>query len=90
MLETIREYALERLAEAGEVTETRRRHAEYFLALAEAISAEGGEWEHWDERTRTEYANLREVLGWCRTAGSGGAPKVWFLRSCAESHAPWT
>jgi tetratricopeptide (TPR) repeat protein len=74
MLETIREYALERLREAGEETETRRRHAAYFVALAEAISAEGGEWEYSDERTRIEYANLREVLGWCRTAGSGGAP----------------
>jgi tetratricopeptide (TPR) repeat protein len=56
------------------MTETRRRHAEYFVALAEAISAEGGEWEHWDERTRTEYANLRDVLGWCRTGGLDGAP----------------
>jgi predicted ATPase/transcriptional regulator with XRE-family HTH domain len=74
MLETLREYALERLAEVEEATETRRRHAEYFVALAEAISAEGGEWEYWDERTRIEYANLRDVLGWCRTAGPGGAP----------------
>ncbi len=76
MLETLRAYALERLAEAGEATETRRRHAEYFVALAETINAEGGEWEYWDERTRTEYANLREVLDWCRTAGSNGAPAV--------------
>jgi tetratricopeptide (TPR) repeat protein len=74
MLETLREYALERLRAAGEEAEMRRRHAEYFVALAEAISAGGGEYEHSDERTRTEYANLREVLGWCRTAGSGGAP----------------
>jgi tetratricopeptide (TPR) repeat protein len=76
LLETLREYALERLAEAGESTETRRRHAEYFVALAEAISAEGGEYEYWDERTRTEYPNLRAVLEWCRTAGVGGIPAV--------------
>jgi non-specific serine/threonine protein kinase len=76
MLETLREYALERLAEAGELDETRRRHAEYFVALAEAISAQGGEYEYWDERTRTDYANLREVLGWCRTAGPGGIPEA--------------
>ena len=35
MLETIREYAVERLEESGEVDELRRRHAAYFLALAE-------------------------------------------------------
>ncbi|MBV9280604.1 MAG: hypothetical protein JOZ41_11020, partial [Chloroflexi bacterium] len=36
MLETIREYALERLEESGEAEETRWRHAVYFAALAEA------------------------------------------------------
>jgi predicted ATPase/tetratricopeptide (TPR) repeat protein len=76
MLETLREYALERLAEAGEATETQRRHAAYFVALAEAINAEGGEWEHADERTRTDYANLQAVLAWCRTAGPGGIPEA--------------
>ena len=35
MLETIREYAAERLEESGEADELRRRHAEHFLALAE-------------------------------------------------------
>src|SRR5439155_9551472 len=35
MLETIREYALEHLEGSGEAEELRRRHADYFLALAE-------------------------------------------------------
>ena len=35
MLETIREYGLERLELSGELPALRRRHAEYFLALAE-------------------------------------------------------
>lgn len=38
MLETIREYGLERLDEAGEAAELRRRHFEHFLSLAEAAS----------------------------------------------------
>ena len=35
MLETIREYALERLAERGEVPAGQERHAHYFLGVAE-------------------------------------------------------
>jgi len=35
MLETVREYALERLEESGELERLRRRHASYFLELAE-------------------------------------------------------
>jgi predicted ATPase len=40
LLETIRQYGLERLAERGEATLVRRRHASYFLALAEAAEPE--------------------------------------------------
>jgi predicted ATPase len=40
MLETIREYAAEQLAESGEREELRRRHAEFFATLAEEAQAE--------------------------------------------------
>src|SRR4051794_17065189 len=40
MLETIREYALERMTAGGEVEEAQRRHAQYYLALAEAAQLE--------------------------------------------------
>src|SRR5205807_8887290 len=40
MLETLREYALEQLVTRGEEPEDRRRHADYFLALAEAAEPE--------------------------------------------------
>jgi tetratricopeptide (TPR) repeat protein len=46
------------------------------VALAESISAQGGEYEFWDDRTRTDYTNLHAVLEWCRTADPGGVPEA--------------
>jgi predicted ATPase len=42
MLETIREYAFEQLAESGETEEVHRRHAQCFLARAERLSCVWG------------------------------------------------
>ncbi len=71
MLETIREYALERLTSSGEVEEVQRKHAQYYLALAEAAQPEasgrldGVEW--WSSlltRLEGEHDNLRAALRW--------------------------
>ena len=42
MLELVREYALERLVESGEVDEVRARHGAYYVGLAEEAEAELG------------------------------------------------
>jgi predicted ATPase/class 3 adenylate cyclase len=66
MLETMREYGLERLEAAGEVDAARRRHAAYFTALAE----EGERWvrgsrqAEWLAKLDEEYPNLRAALTW--------------------------
>jgi predicted ATPase/DNA-binding SARP family transcriptional activator/DNA-binding CsgD family transcriptional regulator len=66
MLETIREYAQERLEESGEADAVRRAHAECFLALAE--EAEPGLWgpedAAWLDRLEEEHDNMRASLSW--------------------------
>jgi len=64
MLETIREYAVERLDELDEAAELRRRHAEHFLVLAERAESElaGERQAEWLELLERDYANLRSAL----------------------------
>ena len=65
MLETIREYALERLAESGEEHPTRRAHAAYCLVLAEEGASGTADAEtEWLDRLETEHENLRAALEW--------------------------
>jgi len=73
MLETIREYALERLAERGEADAIRQQHATYFLKFAE----EHDPWprihapsqEHWLARLDAEHENLRAASEWFAEQG---------------------
>jgi predicted ATPase/DNA-binding SARP family transcriptional activator len=67
LLETIREYALERLEDSGEASWRRRRHADYFLALAEEAEPNligTGSHGEWLERLERDHANLRAALDW--------------------------
>ena len=61
ILETIREYGLERLAVSGEETSVRRAHAAYFLVLAEEGSSPDPmsvEEERWLDRFEIELDNF--------------------------------
>jgi predicted ATPase len=66
MLETIHEYARERLQESGEAEEIGRAHAGYFLALAEEAELEltGSDQAEWLERLEVEHDNMRTALRW--------------------------
>src|SRR5262249_14940090 len=69
MLETIREFALERLAEHGQEQMLRRRYAAYYLTLAEQgeQGLQGPDSRRWLDRLEAEHDNLREVLAWSQT-----------------------
>jgi non-specific serine/threonine protein kinase len=66
LLEPVRQYALERLVEDGDAEESRLRHAEHYLALAEKAERGlmGVEQGLWLGRLRTELGNLRGALSW--------------------------
>jgi predicted ATPase/DNA-binding SARP family transcriptional activator len=66
MLETLREYALEKLGRDGQASAVRARHAAYFVALAERAETHirGSDQQRWHERLETEHDNLRAALMW--------------------------
>ena len=90
MLETIRQYANEKLLEANELEAIRRRHLDCFLKLAEESEPklQGPEQARWIERLDTENGNLRAALEWSLTDGdvkiglqlAVGLGQFWFMR----------
>jgi predicted ATPase len=71
MLETVRAYALDQLAASGEAETMRRRHAAYYLALAEAaeqVLDQSAEWA-WLRRLVSVRDNLRVALRWALDTG---------------------
>jgi predicted ATPase/DNA-binding CsgD family transcriptional regulator len=71
MLETIREFALERLVTSGDAAAVQAAHAAYFLALAERAATElHGQQQHaWLGRLAEEQGNLRAALDWFARVG---------------------
>jgi predicted ATPase/class 3 adenylate cyclase len=98
MLETIHEYARERLEASGEAEEVRRLHAEYFLALAEGAEPElsGPDQLACLERLEAEHDNMRAALQWSlekepETAFrlAGMLARFWEIRSYFSEGSRW-
>jgi non-specific serine/threonine protein kinase len=69
MLETLREYGLEKLREQGEESRTRDKHSEFFVRLAERIEPElyKSEAVHWYDRLELDHQNILTAVEWCHS-----------------------
>ena len=85
MLSTIREYALERLAESNDETATRRAHAAYYLVLAEEGAEEIAAQSAWLDRFEVEHDNFRLALDYLIKTGDA----EWALRMAAALFRFW-
>jgi predicted ATPase/RsiW-degrading membrane proteinase PrsW (M82 family) len=99
MLETIREFAGERLDERGESTSVRRRHAEHMVALAERAepALTSPEQAFWLARLAEENANIRAALDWADETGdlelglrlAGALVRFWSARGLMAEGRQW-
>ncbi|MFJ2029040.1 AfsR/SARP family transcriptional regulator [Streptosporangium sp. NPDC087985] len=99
MLETIREYGLERLAEAGEIAQVRAAHAAYFRDLAETAELYLREERQlvWMARLDAERDNLLAALHFAADAGDAGTAVrlasalsvFWMIRGDHAEAAGW-
>jgi non-specific serine/threonine protein kinase len=90
LLEPIRQYAREKLAEAAEEEALRARHLTFFLRLAEDAGPrmEGAEQAAWLDRMEAELDNVRAAFDWALQYGDTQAAlqiigilrRLWFIR----------
>ncbi len=101
LLETVRQYARDRVVEAGEEAEVRTRHRAWCVALAEQAGAElrGPRQGVWLERLEVEHDNLRAALAWGRDDPGGAEAMLslpgalgwfWFLRGYWSEAREWS
>ena len=72
MLQTIRDFAIERLEESGEAGAIRDRHVEAFIALAKSAESHlfGPNRREWLDRLEIDHDNFRAALDWCLESGN--------------------
>ena len=99
LLETIRIFSLERLAEEGEMVSLHRQHFAWYLQLAEhaAPNLSGPQQEAWFARLEAEHANLRVALGWALDTGRSEEAarlalalwRFWHTRTYQQEGVRW-
>src|SRR3954454_6308084 len=100
LLGSIRQYAQEKLVDAGEVVEYRRRHLEFVDALVRRAEGElvGPDQAAWLARLAIEYDNVRAALDWAGSDGAGSGQlldvagrlwRFWLVRGPWREGRAW-
>lgn len=99
LLETIREYALEKLTESGEAAHLRDRHLDVFVARAEEIEPKlrGSYMRLWMTWLESELGNLRAALAWSLESGrieaglrlANAVSEFWYFRGYQREGQTW-
>ena len=98
LLETVRQYALEKLGESGEAVEVRMRHRDHFTSAgAELDTPWSAEHEHRIEKAENEIANMRAAFGWSIETGdikraldlASSLQLLWLTRAHVEEGLAW-
>ena len=99
LLETVRQYAGEKLAEGGEDAAARDRHVEWYVGLVQAAAEafRGPREPEWLSRLEQEHENLRAALSWSLSQGTGapalrlaaGLARFWEMRGHIGEGKRW-
>jgi predicted ATPase/class 3 adenylate cyclase/DNA-binding CsgD family transcriptional regulator len=98
LLETVRQYALEKLGESGEADAVRTRHRDHYTSMAAALDAPAGaDYERRLEQANTEIDNLRAAFSWSREnsdselamALASSLQPLWQARSRVREGLAW-
>jgi predicted ATPase/class 3 adenylate cyclase len=98
LLETVRQYALEKLVESGEAGEVRARHRDYFTSRGAELDAPwSAGHEHRIEEAENEIANFRAAFGWSVETGdikraldlASSLQLLWLTRAHVEEGLAW-
>lgn len=98
MLETVRQYALEKLGESGEADAVRARHRYHYAAMATLLDMPGGSGhQRRVEQAEIEIDNLRAAFAWCRESGetvaaiqlASALQPLWMTRGRVREGRAW-
>jgi len=98
LLETVRQYALEKLSESGEADNVRSRHRDHYTAMAAVLDAPAGrDYEQCLEQANIEIDNLRAAFGWSREnsdvelalALASSLQPLWLARGRIREGSTW-
>ena len=98
LLETLRQYAREKLEEAGEADSVRDHHRDWYVAFAQQAERElsGPQQADWFERLAAEHDNVRATLAYCLVTNpddglvlATGITWFWLLRGHVPEGREW-